>query len=52
MDAIGRKWPISPEFALSGAIGGAEADVIADGILIDLQGGKGDRWLAPERSTS
>jgi hypothetical protein len=32
---------IDPSFALSGAVGGADADVIADGILIDTKTGKG-----------
>jgi hypothetical protein len=32
---------IDPSFALSGAVGGADADVIADGILIDFKTGKG-----------
>jgi hypothetical protein len=32
---------IDPTFALGGAVGGADADVIADGILIDFKTGKG-----------
>ncbi len=32
---------IGPTFALSGAVDGADADVIADGILIDFKTGKG-----------
>jgi hypothetical protein len=32
---------IDPSFALSGAVDGADGDVIADGILIDFKAGKG-----------
>ena len=32
---------INPVFALSGAVGGADADVISDGLLIDFKTGKG-----------